>query len=190
MSRPDYFTYFTEADVAKLLTPQVALESQRHAFGALASGTAILAPRVLIDGAEGSTAFSYVARLSPESSAVSKLGSVNPANADRGEPTISATVHVLDAITGHPSATIEAETLTTLRTAAASAVAVEQFAREQVKTLGIIGTGVQARAHLAALLGVRDFTEVRLAGRSLQRTKQLAAELPGAIDNSANLIGE
>ncbi|NLT27131.1 MAG: ornithine cyclodeaminase family protein [Microbacteriaceae bacterium] len=169
--------YFTDDEVAELLTPAVVLESQRAAFTALARGEAVLAPRVLVPGADDAVAFSYVARLTPESAAVSKLGSVNPANSARDLPLISATVHVLDAETGHPAATIEGETLTTLRTAAASALAAQALAKPGARTLGIIGAGVQARAHALALADALELDEIRIAGRSLDHAKDLAREL-------------
>lgn len=174
--------YFTDAEVAELFTPQLALESQRSAFTALARGEAVLAPRVLVEGADDAVAFSYVARLTPSSAVVSKFGSVNPANQERDIPLISATVHVLDGETGQPAATIEGTELTTRRTAAASALAVEQLARADARTLGIIGAGVQARAHALALSQVRDFSEIRISGRDLERAKQLAQELDELID--------
>ena len=174
MTRP---RYIDDAEVERVFTLDLALDSQRQAFGALGRGEAVLAPRLLADGADDAVAFCYLARLRPETGAVTKLGSVNPANAERDEAVISATVHVLDGETGRPSATLEATALTTIRTAAASALAVDELARRDVTTLGVIGTGVQAKAHILALSRVREFTEVRLAGRSLQRAKQLAKEI-------------
>ena len=185
MTRP---RYFDEAEISRLFTLDRALESQRAAFGALGRGDAVLAPRVLMDGADESVAFSYLARLRSDAGAVTKLGSVNPANGDRGEPTVSATVHVLDADSGRPVATLEGTTLTTVRTAAASALAVEQLARPDAASLGVIGTGVQAKAHLLALSRVRDFTDVRLAGRSLAKAKRLAKEVADETDLRVRVV--
>lgn len=174
--------YFDDAFVRAQFTLERALSSQRAAFTALGAGTAVLAPRVTLAGADDSVAFAYLARLSPEDAAVTKIGSVNPRNADRGEATITATVHVLDARTGNPAATIEATSLTTIRTAAASALAIEQLARPDARTLGIIGSGVQARAHAEAISRVRDLAEIRVSGRSIVGSKRLATELQGLVD--------
>ncbi|RRJ87934.1 ornithine cyclodeaminase family protein [Gulosibacter macacae] len=186
MTRP---AYFSDDEIERLLTQELALESQRSAFSALGNDEAVLAPRVLIDGADDSVAFSYVARLSPQAPVVSKFGSVNPVNAERNEPVISATVHMLDAVSGRPVATLEATNLTTLRTAAASALVCEQLAREDARTLGVIGSGVQARAHIHALTRVRNFEEVRVAGRSLERAKAMARELAAEIDVPVRVVG-
>lgn len=185
MSQP---RFFDDAEVRAVFTPELALSSQRVAFTSLGEGTAVLAPRLLLEGPDESVAFCYVARLRPGGAAFAKYGSVNPTNAERGIATISATVHVLDGETGRPVATIEATELTTVRTAAASALAVERLARERVRSLGIIGAGVQARAHARAVTRVRDFEEIRLAGRSLTRAKQLAEELAAELDVPVRVV--
>src|SRR5207249_11892082 len=52
--------------------------------------------------------------------------------------------------------------ITEMRTAAASAVATERLARPDTSVLAILGSGVQAKSHLAALRLVRSFKEVRV----------------------------
>lgn len=174
MTRPQFID---DEGVKSRLSLASALSSQRRAFVALGTGTAALAPRVTLAGRDGSVAFSYLARLSPESPAVCKLGSVNPANRISGAPTVTATIHVLNAVSGAPTATIAATELTTLRTAAASALAIEHLARRDADTLGIIGTGVQARAHALAVSQARKLREIRVAGRSLSRSREMVEDL-------------
>ncbi len=69
--------------------------------------------------------------------------------------------------TGQPLATIEADTMTAFRTAAATAVATDALAGAGASTLSVIGSGVQARSHIEALLTVRDFKEILVAGRTV-----------------------
>ncbi|MDJ1371168.1 ornithine cyclodeaminase family protein [Gulosibacter molinativorax] len=185
MTRP---LYISDEEVSQLFTPEVALASQRAAFQALGEGAAILAPRVLVEGANDSVAFSYAARTNQSAGAVTKFGSVNPDNAKNGMPTISASVHVLYAETGLPRATLEATELTTIRTAAASALAVQELANADVKSLGIIGAGVQAKAHAVAISRVRDFEEIRITSRTLQRAKDLASELKDLVDVPVRVV--
>src|SRR6058998_1199191 len=64
--------------------------------------------------------------------------------------------------TGEPVAVMDGRLITEMRTAAASAVATQRLARADAAVLGILGSGVQARSHLAALRLVRSFTEVRV----------------------------
>lgn len=64
--------------------------------------------------------------------------------------------------TGEPIAMMDGRLITEMRTAAVSAVATDQLARINVKTLAIIGSGVQARSHLEALRLVRSFQDIRV----------------------------
>ena len=55
--------------------------------------------------------------------------------------------------------------------------------------LAIIGTGVQARAHLRAIVSTRPLAEIRVAGRTLEKAAKFVAELGPAITASTKLIG-
>jgi ornithine cyclodeaminase len=171
------------ADVERLFTLDLAIESQRAAFTALGRGTAVLPPRLLVPGTGDAVAFCYAARLSPDGAAVSKFGSVNPANKARGLPTVNALVTVLDAQTGRPVAVLDGTSVTTIRTSAASAVAASVLARPGSRTLAVLGSGVQAKAHLAALSRVLDLAEVRIWSPSAEHRAAAAgpaAGTPGA----------
>ena len=177
MWHPSDMLVLSAADVERLFTLDVAIESQRTAFTALGRGTAVLPPRLLVPGAGESVAFCYAARLSPDGAAVSKFGSVNPANSARGLPSVNALVTVLDAETGQPVAVMDGTSVTTIRTSAASAVAVCVLARPGARTLAVLGSGVQAKAHVAALSAVLDLDEVRIWSPSARRREALAASL-------------
>jgi ornithine cyclodeaminase/alanine dehydrogenase-like protein (mu-crystallin family) len=79
--------------------------------------------------------------------------------------------------TGEPLAILNASAITEIRTAAASAVATGLLARSNATELAIIGTGVQARAHLLAISGSRPLTEIRVAGRHPARAIEFARQL-------------
>lgn len=165
------------ADVERLLDVDLAIESQRRAFGELGRGRALLPARLLVDGVEDSVAFCYAARLAPDSGAVCKFGSVNPANAQRGLPTIAALITVLGAEDGRPVAIMDGTSVTTIRTSAASAVAVEALANRDAQHLAVLGSGVQARAHVRAISRVLDLRSVRIWGRNAAPRDSLAREL-------------
>lgn len=95
------------ADVRELLTIGLAIESQRTAFMELGRGHALLPARLLIEGDQDSVSFCYAARLAPDGGAVCKFGSVNPANANLGLPTISALITILDGADGRPVAIMD-----------------------------------------------------------------------------------
>jgi alanine dehydrogenase len=73
-----------------------------------------------------------------------------------------AVIVLFKAETGEPLAVMDGGLITEMRTAAASAVATQRLARAGASVLAILGSGVQATSHLAALRLVRSFTEVRV----------------------------
>ncbi|TYB41964.1 ornithine cyclodeaminase family protein [Actinomadura chibensis] len=152
------------ADVRAVFDLPAAIASQRAAFRALGRREARLAPRLLLDGPDGDVAFCYVSRM-PGTGAVSKFGSVHPGNAARGLPTVSALVIVQDPEDGRPVAIIEGESVTTLRTSAASAVAADHLAVPGASRLAVLGCGPQGRAHVRAMAEVRPVGRVALACR-------------------------
>jgi len=103
--------------------------------------------------------------------------SLFPRNADR--PTHQAVIIVFDAENGTPVALMDGEAITAARTAAGSALATELLARRNAQVLAVIGTGVQARAHLRAVPRVREFREVRIAGRHEEKAMVLLKEARG-----------
>ena len=72
--------------------------------------------------------------------------------------------------------------LTDIRTAAAGALAAQYFAPKNVRAIGIIGTGVQAKLQLEHLQTQTDCKRVWLWGRNLQKAEQLKDELKSYFD--------
>jgi ornithine cyclodeaminase/alanine dehydrogenase-like protein (mu-crystallin family) len=109
----------------------------------------------------------------------SKLVNVFPGNAGRGLPTHQAVIALFRADTGQPLAMMDGRLITELRTAAVSAVATKLLAPSNARSLAILGSGVQARAHFRALSLVRKFDDVRVWSRNPQRAQALAYEIGG-----------
>lgn len=78
---------------------------------------------------------------------------------------------------GELAALIEADYLGQVRTGAASAVATKYMARSDARSLGIIGTGTQARTQLAAVSEVRDLETIRAYGRDRGRLEKYCREM-------------
>ncbi len=106
-----------------------------------------------------------------------KLLSMFPENNGNGLPSHQAVILVFDAETGAPRALVDGASITAARTAAGSALATRLLAREDAHVLLIVGTGVQARAHAAAIPRVRPIREVRVLGRDPQKASALAGEI-------------
>jgi ornithine cyclodeaminase/alanine dehydrogenase-like protein (mu-crystallin family) len=89
-----------------------------------------------------------------------KLVTFYPRN--EGIPTHHALITLFRAESGEPMAVMDGRLITEMRTAAASAVATNLLARPEAAVLALLGSGVQAHSHLAALRTVRRFREVRV----------------------------
>lgn len=117
----------------------------------------------------------------------------NPA---RGLPMITGFYVLCDAETGRLIALMDATYLTGIRTAAASAVATKYLAREDVKVLGIIGTGVQGRFHVDAIRAVRPIERIVVYNRTTERGRAFVDELASEgtscrlVDTAAECAGE
>lgn len=90
-------------------------------------------------------------------------------------------VLLFDAGNGAPKAVVEAREITRIRTAAATAVATEALARDDVRTLGIFGYGEQARTHVHAVPLVREFAEILVWGRNAARAHAFADEMRSEV---------
>lgn len=87
---------------------------------------------------------------------VAKVNANFPRNPEeRKLPTIQGALVLLDATCGTPLAVMDSAPITTIRTAATTAVAASRLARADASTVTFVGCGVQARAHLTALCQVR-----------------------------------
>jgi thiomorpholine-carboxylate dehydrogenase len=106
-----------------------------------------------------------------------KLVTVYPDNAVHGLPSHLASIVLCRAATGEPIAVMDGRLITEVRTAAVSAVATKRLARPGARVLAILGTGVQARAHVRALRLVRPFDDVRVWGRTPDRVQAFAKEM-------------
>ena len=109
-----------------------------------------------------------------------KLLMIQPKNIERGRPVIQGTYVLFNADAGEPVALFDGAALTNLRTPAISAVATEGLARADVRSLGIIGSGPQAIAHVDAMLCVRpDITEIVVASRTPANAAAVVALITG-----------
>jgi ornithine cyclodeaminase len=80
-------------------------------------------------------------------------------------------VLLFDTQHGSLLAVIDATSITSIRTAAVSAVATDLLARKDATTVAILGSGVQAASHLESMRVVRPVARVRVWSRDLDRAK-------------------
>jgi ornithine cyclodeaminase/alanine dehydrogenase-like protein (mu-crystallin family) len=165
----------SRADVERLLDLDRLREAVARAMADLSAGRASMPPRIAAIVPERDGLLAAMPAYLPSSAAlVTKLVSLFPRNTDR--PTHQAVIVAFDADNGSPLALMDGEAITAARTAAGSALATEFLARRDAQVLAVVGTGVQARAHLRAVPRVREFREVRVVGHHASKARELASE--------------
>jgi ornithine cyclodeaminase len=173
--------FLSRAEVEELLDLDELVDALARAHASLSAGSVSMPPRVAAfaenDGLLGAMP-AYV----PGEALACKLVTLFPQNTDRH--THQAAIMVFDPENGTPLALVDGTYITATRTAAGSALATRLLARDDARVLALLGTGVQARSHAHALVRVRDFDEIRVAGRSREKAEELAGEIGGrAVDS-------
>lgn len=179
----------TEVDVRALLTMPDLIACMEDALTAFSAGAVVQPVRTVLDLADRHAFFAlmpaYVPSISPlEAQLGAKLVTVYHSNLERGLPSHLGTILLFDPETGALDAILDGRYITEARTAAVSAVSAKKLARDDARTLAILGSGVQARSHFEALKHVRDFREVRAWSPTAANLKAFAAET-GAIPTSS-----
>ena len=90
-----------------------------------------------------------------------KVVNIYPENPGRGLDAHQGAVLLHDGVTGELRALLNASAVTEIRTAAVSAVATRALAREGAQVVAILGGGVQARSHEAAMRAILPAAEIR-----------------------------
>lgn len=158
----------SEHDVEELLTMEECIGVMEEALAALARGEVHnpLRQAIRAPGAPGLLGLMPAWRNSGIPYYALKEVCVFPENPKRGLDTHLGAVILHSGETGQPLAFMNASAITAIRTAAVSAVATKLLARDDAAVLAILGTGVQAKAHLRAIPLVRAIREVRVYSRS------------------------
>ncbi|MFG2148414.1 ornithine cyclodeaminase family protein [Streptomyces sp. NPDC048696] len=104
-----------------------------------------------------------------------KIAGVAPANPARGLPRITGSYLLFDGATLMPLALLDGAALTTLRTPAVSAVAIDHLAEPDAERLVLFGAGPQAYGHLQAALAVRKVTSLTVVSRRREAVDALVA---------------
>jgi ornithine cyclodeaminase len=171
-------TIVDAATVRRLLPVGECIGVMREAMIALSRGQVQVAPRTVAPLADGSGYFAAMPGSAAAGLALdgAKLLTLLPGNTARGLPAIQGVVLLFDHAGGAPVAIIEGAEITAIRTAAVSGLATQLLAREDARSHGVLGTGVQARMHIDAVAAARPgIREVRVWGRDAARTREFAA---------------
>lgn len=170
--------FLSQAEVVRLLDIDKLLEALAASFVELSAGRTSVPPRIAARTPSGG----LLGAMPGYSGGVleAKLVSVFPQNHVRGLPSHQGIIALFDESTGAPVAVMDGVAITGIRTGGSAAVAAKWLARSDATTLAILGAGVQGHSHLAAFPRVRDFKDIRVASRNVDKAKALAAEHPAA----------
>ena len=177
----------THADVADLLTMELAVPAVERAFLAHGSGEAEMPPKIYLPVERGDF------RAMPgsmEGSAGLKWVNVHPENPSRHRlPAVMAVYILNDPETARPLAILDATLLTAFRTGAAGGVASKYLAKKHPRTIGFVGAGTQARAlHAAHRIVFGDFESVA-ADAIPEVAERFAAEIGGRAGSIEDAAG-
>jgi alanine dehydrogenase len=164
----------TRTEVEELLDLGELREALARAHEELSDGQASLPPRIAALAGDAGLLGAMPGYL-PSTGLGCKLVSLFPGNVDR--PTHQAAIVLFDPANGSPVALMDGTYITATRTAGAAALAADLLAREDARVLAICGTGVQARSAVRAYAGIRDWREIRIAGRDPAKAAELAHEV-------------
>jgi len=171
----------TEKDVRAVLSMDDLIAAMETALERFSAGAARQPLRSIVDA--GGHGFYGVmpAYLEGPPALGTKLVSVYHGNAARGLPSHLATIVLHDPDTGALLAVMDGRYITEARTAAVSAASTKHLARRDARVLAVLGTGVQARSHIEAMMHARPFEEVRVWGRTPEQAASLATAMAPSI---------
>jgi ornithine cyclodeaminase/alanine dehydrogenase-like protein (mu-crystallin family) len=165
-------------DVKRLLTMDACIELMAEALADLARERSWQPLRFVVRPPEERSLMGLMPahRSAPEPAYGLKTVCIFPGNPARGLDAHQGGVMLFDGETGELRALIDASAVTSIRTAAVSAVATRALARPESRVLAILGSGVQARAHLEAMARVLSFEQARVWSRTPEHAQAFAAE--------------
>lgn len=169
--------YLTENEVASLLPMDDALSAVEGVLIAQAKGQAINESRRRVRAA-GTTLHVMSGAVTGVDSANSWLGLKCYSVSRNGARFI---VNLFNAESGELAAVIEADRLGQIRTGAASGVATKYMSRPDSKTIGIYGTGWQARTQLEAVCKVRPPSEIKVYSRNSDKREKFCDEMKNEL---------
>jgi ornithine cyclodeaminase len=179
--------FINEEVIREILTPDRCIELMDQAMRQVSLGQADLPLRTAMPLPNGNGMLGMMPGFlgacgdQPDCFGI-KLNSLFPGNPAVGLPSHLGLVVLYEADNGKPICVLDADVITSLRTAAASGLATRELARPDSSTLAIIGTGEEARTHIPAMMAVRDITDIIVWGRNPAHARALCDEFSGLQD--------
>ncbi len=169
--------FLNERDVHALLEMPACITLMHEALATLARGDAVQPLRSLVRLPDGSGLLGLMPGYLGEPRAFGlKVVSVMPGNHGTAYDSHQGVVMLFGTEHGEPLAIADATAITAVRTAAVSGAATRALARAGAGDLALLGSGAQARTHLAAMAAVRPLRRIRVWSRTGANAERFARE--------------
>ena len=170
-------TFLSDTDLQGLATPSEYVDAVRDGYRQRGEGAAAK-PRTAIFGGDPPGMLTGYFAMLPESGV---MGGYTYA-AGFGGGDAHFVLPLFDADSGDPLALLDGARLNPYKTGAVGAVGVDALAREDAETVGLFGSGSQARGQLRAVATVRDLSRVNVYSPTSDHRESFAAEMNEQLD--------
>jgi len=169
--------FIDREEVARRLTYEMCIPIVRQAMIAFSAGETKQLLRSILPLSEGRLFGVMPGAMGAQGPFGAKLISVFQGNFEQGIQSHQGLVILFEPENGAPVCAVHAGEITAIRTAAASAVATDALARENARSLALLGYGEQARTHARAISKVRKIESMVVWGRSPERAGKFAVRM-------------
>ncbi|GAC1654881.1 MAG: ornithine cyclodeaminase family protein [Vulcanimicrobiaceae bacterium] len=167
--------YLSETDIRAVLKWDELIAAMEAALAEFSAGGVQQPVRTLLEVEAGQRYFGIMPAVA-EDVMGAKLVSFYPKNAQAGIATHHASIVLFRTDTGEPLAVMDGRLITEMRTAAVSAAITKRLMPADARSLALLGSGVQAGAHLEALKSIQPFDDVRVWSREPGHARQFAVK--------------
>lgn len=173
-----------QAEVRRLLPMSACIEVMAEALSSLGRGQGVNPLRTMLMKPDRSGLLGMMPAYLANPAAIGmKAVTVFPGNHGTELDSHQGVVLLHEPERGRLLAIVEAGEVTAIRTAAASGLATRLLARSEAGDLAIVGSGVQAHSHLAAMSAVRSLRRVRVCSKHLENAEAFAVGHAAAAES-------
>jgi ornithine cyclodeaminase/alanine dehydrogenase-like protein (mu-crystallin family) len=99
-------------------------------------------------------------------------------------------IAIYDEVKGDLLTLLDAAYLTGARTGATTGIATKYLARENSRSVGVIGSGLEGRTNLSAVCAVRDISNVKVFSPNQKNRERFASEMSATLDVEIEAVSE
>ena len=177
---------FPQETVLRAIDPGEAIERVRDGFVEYAGNEWQMPPKVYLDASPNGDFRAMPAK--GAGIAILKWVTSFPRNPEAGLPVVMGMICVSSASDGEPLALVDVRAVTALRTGAVAAVAAQELAREDARTVGLIGCGLHG-TWAARCLAAAEYGPGVCFDPDPEAAGQLAGELGWEAGSGEDALG-